>query len=112
MTYSGLTYLVDITGSYVPYWNYDRPGTTVSVIENDMSQIRMYPNPVIDELNIDGLSGDETIQLFDITGKLLRSFENYNSTCRLNLKTLDDGVYFVQTISENTNRTYKIVKRN
>lgn len=58
------------------------------------SQINIYPNPTIDEINID-ITGELSYQanLFDLNGKLLVSKENSK---KIKVITLNNGTYFLE----------------
>jgi hypothetical protein len=68
-------------------------------------EIRLYPNPVLDIINVE-ISGNETeyqISIFHSTGKLVYSNTHYNSSdmFRMELSTdaLTPGLYFIRVYS-------------
>ena len=66
---------------------------------------RLYPNPVIDVLNLENV---DAAWIFSLDGTLVRSVSNVNS---VNLSDLAAGTYIVQTETNNVTRTQKIVKK-
>lgn len=64
------------------------------------SSVTTYPNPTIDYLNVDGLSGDNIITIFDNTGKKIFNKHVYSdNTIQLNLKDLSSGVYNIVIVN-------------
>lgn len=66
---------------------------------------RLYPNPVVDVLNLENV---DAAWIFSLDGTLLRSVRNVNS---VNLSDLVAGTYIVKTETNNVTRTQKIVKK-
>ncbi len=76
--------------------------------------IRLYPNPVLDELIIfSPISIEGTISVFDMTGKLLKYLpaEKIEENLIINLSDLKAGVYFIKISSENGYLTKKFIKK-
>ncbi|MEJ5265826.1 MAG: T9SS type A sorting domain-containing protein [Bacteroidales bacterium] len=62
---------------------------------NYLSQI--YPNPVTDVLNIKGISSLSKVEVYDVTGKKIRSQYNINSTqTNISFDALPAGLYIVR----------------
>ena len=71
----------------------------VTSIHNDNlnSSIRVYPNPVIDQLFIDWTKDkSETAQLFDATGRILSSIKVQFGTNEVDLSSLPAGQYWLK----------------
>jgi len=79
-------------------------------------QIKIYPNPVIDEINIRNEEGltMESFQIFDITGKEVLS-QNIPTGNVVHQKFetpfLDSGIYFLKITSDQGIATFKFVKQ-
>ncbi len=67
------------------------------------SQIKLYPNPVVDELYLEGVSDPVSVQVFDLAGVLVTE---ENSTT-IDMSSFKSGIYFVRL--EET--TLKVVKK-
>tara|TARA_R110001592_G_scaffold45282_5_gene144877 strand:+ start:289 stop:1533 length:1245 start_codon:yes stop_codon:yes gene_type:complete len=80
--------------------------------ENDNTTLELYPNPVSNLLNINGLENNSSINIYDVTGKLAISKNNLtNPTYTLSTESLNAGVYFVSINHENIpTKTIKIIK--
>jgi hypothetical protein len=62
------------------------------------TDITMYPNPANDVVYLDGLRGDCTIMLFDMSGRIVSAEENTNM---LDLSFFENGIYIVDVKDEN-----------
>lgn len=61
----------------------------------------VYPNPVIGELNVQVLQGEEaTIEIIDVTGKLVKKEKVNESNQKVDLNSLVTGIYLYQIRSE------------
>lgn len=107
-------YKLDIAPEYIGNDGYaylwlknGRPGTAtqtpipvklgvLSVNKNDVSTVRMYPNPSSGLVNFEGIKGVKQIQLLNVTGNVLRSknIENTN-TAFIDVTNIPSGVYLV-----------------
>lgn len=92
---------------------------TVGIDEINFTQdVKIYPNPVINELHIEitNVNSDEvTISLFALTGSLIFK-ESHNSNIgslkiEKSIQNLRSGIYMLQIEAENSKKTYKIIKR-
>ena len=73
---------------------------------------KLWPNPASNTLNIEfngEFSGD--IQLFDMTGRLLKTTEKESEITSIDVSDLTPGVYFIHFVSESGCFTKKFVKK-
>lgn len=97
-----------------------RPQTAVNKnVKSDLKQILIYPNPTkgVFTLSIfQPKSGSFNVEIFDITGNILRSFKAKNvssllrSNMKIDLSNLSNGLYTGRVTILNETRTFKIVK--
>lgn len=86
-------------------------------IQNDIStsekSVKIYPNPVKDVLNIQGLNEQDKVQLsiVDVNGKVLIQKNVNTSSYQWNIKTLPAGSYFLQIEKQNKIYTYPFIKQ-
>jgi hypothetical protein len=71
----------------------------------------IYPNPARDKIFIDGLKHYHTIQIADVTGKLLMNQKVVAGMQSVNIETLKPGSYNITLISDNEVQTLKFVKQ-
>ncbi|NDW08653.1 T9SS type A sorting domain-containing protein [Dysgonomonas sp. 520] len=92
----------------------DNQHTSIENIFNKKAFIKVYPNPVVDVLSIEGLDNypNAKVLIIDIKGRVLISNETAEDKFQLPVSTLSSGVYFVKIISEDNNVTVeKIIKK-
>jgi beta-glucanase (GH16 family) len=97
-----MEYLVD----YVRV--YKLPDAAIETVEN--KKIKLYPNPVVNTLNIAGAENIQEVSLFDISGKLATQYENVKKS--VDLSRLDKGYYTIRLKDkDNCFYTQKILKQ-
>ncbi len=77
------------------------------------SGIKVYPNPVVQNLNIEttNLGNDVWLNLYSTNGKLVLQKKMSGSEESLNMETLAEGTYFLSLKSANaTIQTFSIIK--
>jgi len=97
----------DTTGSFRDIFIAKLDGTTgTNDIKN--SNIKIYPNPTNNIINIEGLTKNEnnTIQIFDVQGKLVIT-KNITEKGTIDLSELNKGVYVIK-IGEVAQRIVKM----
>jgi hypothetical protein len=83
--------------------------------KNNMLQFTVFPNPVqeITYVDVSTSSRSFLIQLFDITGRILKqeyvSFHPVNSTIPVNVSGFADGIYFIKITSDESTLSKRIV---
>lgn len=77
----------------------------------DDNTIVVYPNPAKDRISIDGLKGNESIQLYSTTGQLVKKEKAGGPTSTLDISNINTGVYRL-TITDDAGKkvTQKIIK--
>lgn len=85
----------------------------VTGIEEPGKGIALYPNPVDDELLINGLVNSKAVTLLSPTGSQLNHIElRDQSSVKINMKGYSSGLYLIKVIGTNKSiSTYKIMKR-
>nr|WP_320120273.1 alpha-amylase family glycosyl hydrolase [uncultured Marinifilum sp.] len=58
-------------------------------------ELSMYPNPVRDILHIENMKGVKSLQLFEISGKLLMALNTPNESAEIDLSELSKGMYIM-----------------
>lgn len=91
--------------------------SVLNVDNQDLSQIRVYPNPVENILHLRpeaDMMGDIQVYLFNESGKVMTSSLIYKTSIaqsfEIDVQNLERGLYFVRMINENTTTTFKISK--
>jgi hypothetical protein len=80
-------------------------GTTITATQQIKDNVSISPNPVVNNFNISGLSAPQTLQLFDLNGKLILSQQVDNGTVPASF--LKTGIYILKIGSFET----KLIKQ-
>ena len=85
----------------------------LSIEELTTSSFTIYPNPAQEQFTITGLSGNETIQLADMTGRVLQTVKSQNNSSEsIKVSQLANGVYNLVILTENGQSvTQKLIKQ-
>lgn len=75
-------------------------------------EVNVFPNPVKSNLNIETAIDNQNleIKLYDVSGKLILNTSSSEELTTLNVKSIPQGIYFLNIKSSDKTGTYKIVK--
>jgi len=74
------------------------------------TSIQVYPNPVQSEITIKAESTINSIQLYDVQGRIVFSKSSTQNSVTVDLSSYGAGVYFVTIITSEGRKTRKIIK--
>ncbi len=80
----------------------------------DGFRVQVYPNPAHNKLNIklDGkVTGKSSIQLTDLTGKVIREIHTTDATQELDITGIASGIYMLRYKDDTHNQVLKITKQ-
>jgi len=104
----------DVPESFTGYKIYVNEDGAVTLMENELEQISLYPNPVSDKFTLTGLSSDfgvTSIAIYNMEGKLIQNIDNNNQTnVEVATYTLQNGMYFVNITHNNGTEVLKFIK--
>jgi len=85
----------------------------VNNLNGEGAQLAVYPNPVQQEMvvTVGGTVNNGTINILDMTGKLLKAQTANNNTVKLNVSELPAGMYIVQYTDDNRREQVKFTKQ-
>jgi subtilisin family serine protease len=83
---------------------------TLSDKNFDIQNIVVSPNPASDYVEVSGVHGEFTYELYDITGRVVKNQKLSNP--KINLTHLEKGTYFLKLTIEGQSLTKKIIKAN
>ncbi|MCX6182560.1 MAG: T9SS type A sorting domain-containing protein [Bacteroidetes bacterium] len=69
-------------------------------------EIKVFPNPVNNTLNIEGLNNMEQIEIRNVNGQTIKTFSGNT----INLSELTPGIYFLKISNAGLNQYYRFVK--
>lgn len=94
----------DVDGKF----DYSQTISMNNKLGSDLPTLNVYPNPVKDFVNVQLTSiGNVTIELVDITGKIISTTNasNTKESVAISTQNLQNGVYFLRVISQQNNTT-------
>ena len=83
-----------------------------SVLFNKDYNITITPNPAKDFINISTIKNQNTvltIQLVDVSGKVLKSFQSTQPLIKISTAGIAKGLYFIKVKDENTVQTQRVI---
>ena len=91
---------------------FDNPNVaTQNKPELKQSEIKVYPNPAQDEINISAIENFSEVMVFSVTGRLVYRVKTGSvNHLKINTATYVPGVYLLKIIQNNQNSTLKFVK--
>ena len=75
------------------------------------SSIAIYPNPAKSNISIRAKSNIQSVQLFDIQGRILQTSIENKPTVILDISNQQSGVYFLKVMTAAGSNTQKIIKQ-
>lgn len=81
--------------------------TNLSVSNTVKNKIKVYPNPVLDILNIESQENVEKTEIYGIAGKLLSTALNSG---KINFSAFPKGIYLLKIYTQSGIQTQKIIK--
>ena len=94
-------------GHFSPYssiWNFNTTGVSIEAFSNSTNKIVVSPNPSAGSFNFSSLDKDNSIEIFDLTGKIIYRSNQKNTSCTIDLSDKDKGIYFYKVISNKKDR--------
>ena len=80
---------------------------TLSIDDQNLTNILIYPNPVVNKLFIQGLTGPIKVTVYNILGELVLS---KTTSSEINVGNLQRGIYIVEIINEQKTTVKKFIK--
>lgn len=112
----------DTTETYMTQWlktfvcggtDYCYDYATMSVDENKLLEVSVYPNPATTKLTIESQGIMNSARIIDFSGRIVKEISNIQSTViNLNVSSLPEGIYFVESLfNDGSRKTSKVVIR-
>ena len=91
-----------------------RSETTFATLNNPNFEqdttVKIYPNPTNAIINIESNYTINSIELYDIQGRILETHLEESTTATIDISNKLNGIYFLKITSENGIKVEKIVK--
>lgn len=96
------------SGGFRMYGN--KPSSLSTTKYDDLKKVSLYPNPSKNYFKIN--SNTKTVQVFSITGQLVKSFDKKSNEYEFNISDLNKGIYMVKATDDNNRlMTMKLIKQ-
>lgn len=85
-------------------------GSLLSTTDFEGQSFEVYPNPVVDKLNIQSTEAVSSVSVYNVLGKLVHQSSPNTISPSIDMETYKSGIYFVEVIIGNSSKTVKVVK--
>jgi hypothetical protein len=83
-----------------------------SVLDPTLAEgVKLYPNPVVNELTLESPNGFDYVRVNNIAGQQLLNIKQVNTKAQINLNNLLPGVYTLTLVRGNRNFALQFVKQ-
>lgn len=87
------------------------PDGYLSVSENTLTGLTVYPNPAQDHISVNGLKDNASLTLVDAQGKTVATSVVEPAAASMNIGQVKAGIYFLHIISGNASTVERVVVR-
>jgi uncharacterized repeat protein (TIGR01451 family) len=95
---------------YIDDFTFTNPA--LSTDENKMSTFKLYPNPVSNVLTIENNEPFDSIKIYDINGRILKTISSSNEKqLPIDVNDLTQGMYFIEIQSGSKKHNQKFIKK-
>ena len=74
--------------------------STENIIENVYNNVKIFPNPAKNSLTLQSEDATNEVKILNSIGQIVKEF-SFESNITIDIKDLNEGVYFVQIMGEN-----------
>jgi len=106
------------TGASTPWgsWTFIHGNLGIDVTNVNESQIvesnlKLYPSPSFNYLNLEGPKEDYCLQIFNIQGQLFHEMKNINGNQKIDVSLLPSGLYFINVYYNKVNQTLRFIRQ-
>ena len=83
--------------------------STENVLENVYNNVKIFPNPAKNSLTLQSEDATNEVKILNSIGQIVKEF-SFESNITIDIKDLNEGVYFVQIMGENPVTKKLVVK--
>ena len=106
------------TGASTPWgsWTFihGNPGfdvTNINELQIVESNLKVYPSPTSNYLNLEGPKEDYSLQILNIQGQLFHELKNIHGNQKIDVSFLPSGLYFFNVNNIKGNQTIRFIKQ-
>jgi len=98
------------TNPSVSYIFIAKLASALSIEEEQLTSVKLYPNPANDFIKIEHKKAINNITIYNITGQIIKTIKASNSnSAKINIMNLNDGLYYIRVSTENESILKKII---
>ncbi|MGV3695568.1 Ig-like domain-containing protein [Flavobacterium sp.] len=86
-------------------------GACLGMDEVEFGQLKLWPNPATDIVNIANTEVISGIEVSDMLGRILQTNAVNNTETKIDMSRYPTGTYLIQVTVENASKTFKVIKR-
>ena len=76
-----------------------------------VSNVKLYPNPTSNVLNIESLGAIQTISVYNVLGQEVINKALNSTSTSLDVSSLNSGIYVVKTVVDGVTSSTKFIKQ-
>lgn len=101
----------EVRSATTPDMGADEFTGTLAAADVTKASIKLYPNPVVDFVNVNHTSKIDSVEVYNVTGQRVSS-EAWNATSgKINMSNLTPGMYIIKLNTGNTAQSVKVIKK-
>ena len=86
------------------------PPGTLSIIDNELGIIEIYPNPFVDRISVNTEEAINVVRIYDLTGRMVKQDNPNNTNFNLDVADLSKGIYLIKLNAGDKEFTTKLIK--
>ena len=87
------------------------PDDPLGLEEEVIKMFKVYPNPVVDKLFIEGDSNIDQVEIINQIGQSVIKINGQSLTDEIDLRRLNSGIYFIEFTSNNKKEIHQLIKK-
>ncbi|MFO7978946.1 MAG: choice-of-anchor J domain-containing protein [Bacteroidales bacterium] len=87
----------------------DPTDDSLPVIEQDLANTSIYPNPAQSNLNVTSDQMIRDIRIINMQGKVIQTFQPESQHYMLNINSLKNGIYLIQVLTDEGSSTHRVI---
>lgn len=85
-------------------------GESVSIDDDDLMNLQVFPNPTRNSWNLSGSDRIDEIQVFDLQGRQMMAQSVQSTAATIDASALPSGVYFIQVTAGKRTQSLKVIR--
>lgn len=86
------------------------PAGTLSIVDNELGVIEIYPNPFVDRISVYTEEAIQVVRIYDLTGRMVQQATPNNTNFNLDVADLSKGIYLLKLKAGDKEATAKLIK--